>query len=157
MSILPTWPIAAGALVIGLAVGAYADHKIMQGRIDKITIAHTEELRVREVDRANDERAARIKEQAQTMRISQIEQERINEVANVRSSADALIERMRKQASSKPTSSSAVSSTCPSSQVSAGAAVPSGIGEDLVRLAERADEQRSALSACYQAYDSIGK
>lgn len=29
MSILPTWPIAAGALVIGLAGGAWIDHRVM--------------------------------------------------------------------------------------------------------------------------------
>ena len=155
MSILPTWPIAAGALVIGLAVGAYADHKIMQSRIDKITIAHTEELRVREVKRADDERAARTREQLQAQQVNQIQQEHIDEVSKVRSAADALVERMRKQASAKPASTSPVSNACPSSQVSAGGAVPSGIGENLVRLAERADEQRSALSACYQAYNSI--
>jgi len=83
MSILPTWPIAAGALVIGLAVGAYADHKIMQGRIDKITIAHTEELRVREVKRANDERAERDKEQDWIIRYNQVEQRRMKTSACV--------------------------------------------------------------------------
>ena len=157
MSILPTWPIAAGALVIGLASGAWIDHRVMQGRIDKITIAHTEELRVREVKRAEDERAARTREQQLSAKVGQIEQERQDEVAKVRSSADDLIERMRKQANSKPTNTSGVRPTCPVSEGAAGSNVPIGIGEDLVRLAQRADELRTALGACYKAYDSISR
>lgn len=157
MSILPTWPIAAGALALGLAGGAYIDHKIMQGRIDKIQIAHTEELRVREVKRAEDERAARTREQQLAAKVGQIEQERQDEVAKVRSSADSLIERMRKQANSKPTNSGGVRPSCPAGESAAGADVPIGIGEDLVRLAQRADELRTALGACYKAYDSFSQ
>lgn len=155
MSILPTWPIAAGALVIGLAVGAFIDHRIMQGRIDKITIAHTEELRVREVKRADDERAERSKEQAWNFKLNEVEQRRIDEVDKVRGAADALAERMRKQANSKSSNASGVRPTCPTSEGSTGADVPIRIGDDLVRLAQRADEQREALKACYSSYDSI--
>ena len=36
MSILPTWPIAAGALVLGLVGGAWLDHTVMASRIAKI-------------------------------------------------------------------------------------------------------------------------
>ena len=157
MSILPTWPIAAGALFIGLAGGAYVDHKIMQGRIDKITIAHAKVEQERMVQRTRDEVAARENERILVERANQIEQEKIDAIANVKSDADALIERMRKQANSKPTSAGGMPQACPTSQVSAGGAVPSNIGEDLVRLAQRADEVRTALGACYKAYDSISK
>lgn len=156
MSILPTWPIAAGALVLGIAGGAYVDHKVMQGRIDKIQIAHTEQLRVREVQRANDERANRDKEQAQANKMGQIEQEKQDAIATVRSDADALIARLRKQAASKPTNPGGVPTAGPACQSAVGAVVPERGGEDLVRLAQRADEVRAALGACYLAYDSIG-
>lgn len=157
MSILPTWPIAAGALVIGLAGGAFIDHKIMQGRIDKITIAHTEELRVREVDRANDERAARTREQLLASQIGLIEQEKQDAITTASTSANALIERLRKQAASKPANPSGMPQAAPACETAAGPVVSEPVGVNLVALAERADQHRAALSACYQAYDSIGR
>lgn len=157
MSILPTWPIAAGALVIGLAVGAYADHKVMQSRIDKITIAHTEELRVREVKRADDERAARTREQLLASQIGLIEQEKQDAITTASTSANALIERLRKQAASKPANPSGMPQAAPACETTAGPVVSESTGNDLVSLAERADQHRAALSACYQAYDSIGR
>lgn len=157
MNILPTWPFVAGALVIGLAGGAYVDHKVMQGRIDKIQIAHTETLRQREVQRVKDEVAARETERQLALRAGQIEQEKQNEIAAVRSDADALIARLRKQAASKPTSTGGVPTACSAGEDAPGPAVPVGTGEDLVALAQRADEVRAALGACYQAYDSVGR
>lgn len=157
MSILPTWPIAAGALVIGLAGGTFIDHKIMQGRIDKITIAHTEELRVREVDRANDERAARTREQLLASQIGLIEQEKQDAITTASTSANALIERLRKQAASKPANPSGMPQAAPTCETTPGPVVSESTGVDLVALAERADQHRAALSACYQAYDSIGR
>lgn len=157
MSIIPTWPIAAGALVIGLGVGAYADHKVMQGRIDKITIAHTEQLRVRDVQRAKDELAAREKERQLALAAGRIEQEKVNAINAVRSDADALIARLRKQAASKPTNPGGVPTPATTCESAAGANVSIGVGENLVGLAQRADEMRAALGACYQAYDSVGR
>lgn len=156
MSILPTWPIAAGALALGIAGGAYVDHKVMQGRIDKIQIAHTEQLRVREVQRAKDEVAARESERLLAVRAGQIEQEKVNAIAAVRSDADALIARLRKQAASKSANPSGVPTAGPACQSAAGGELSDSGREDIVRLAERADQQRAALGACYQAYDSIG-
>lgn len=155
MSILPTWPIAAGALAIGLAVGAYADHKVMQGRIDKIQIAHLAELSARDAQRIQDEVAARNKEQQLSARAGQIEQEKQNAIAIVRSDADALIARLRKQASAKPASASPVSSPAAACESAAGGELPDRSREDFVRLAERAEAQRAALSACYTTYDSL--
>lgn len=155
MSILPTWPIAAGALVIGLAAGAFIDHKIMQGRLDKITIAHTEELRVREVKRADDERAARTREQLLGSQIGLIEQEKTNAIANANSDAAALLARLRNQAASKPARPSTVPDAPATCQDTDGAVLSSSVGVDLVALAQRADEMRAALGACYQAYDSL--
>lgn len=39
MSIIPTWPFVVGALVIGAAGGAYVDHAVMSGRIDRMELA----------------------------------------------------------------------------------------------------------------------
>lgn len=155
MSILPTWPIAAGALVIGLAGGAYVDHKIMQGRIDKITIAHTEELRVREVKRSEDERAARAKEQSLADRVGEIEQEKQNAIATVNADAAALIARLRNQAASKPASSGSVPRPAPSCETPVGRELLERSREDFVRLAERAERLRKGLDGCYKAYDLL--
>lgn len=156
MSIIPTWPFVAGALVIGLAGGAYIDHKVMQGRIDKISISHTEELRVREVKRAEDERAARVKEQSLAARVGEIEQEKLHAIQTANADADALIARLRNQATSKPTNSSSMSRPAPSCETPIGRELLERSREATVQLAQRADGVRAALGACYQAYDSIG-
>lgn len=155
MSIIPTWPIAAGALVIGLAGGAYVDHKIMQGRIDKITIAHTEELRLREVKRAEDEKKARDKENEWTTKVGQAEQGKQDAIRTANLTADALRDRLREQANRKPTSTGGVPTPATTCQDSAGPTLSERTGSDLVQLAQRADEMRAALGACYKAYDSL--
>lgn len=155
MSILPTWPIAAGALALGLAGGAYIDHKIMQGRIDKIQISHTEELRVREVKRAEDERVARQREQAQNTLISQAEQRRIDETAEIRTRYDATIAGLQQRANRKPAGTGAVSSSPANCQGSTGADLSRQDAVFLAGEAASAVLSSSALGACYKAYDSL--
>lgn len=145
-----------GAFTVGMLTGGYGVYRVMDGRIDKITTAHTEQLRAREVQRASDERAARERENALATRAGQIEQEKENAINAVRTDADALIARLRRQAASKPTSPGRVPSATAACETPAGAVVPVGAGIDLVALAQRADEMRAALGACYTAYDSIG-
>lgn len=157
MSILPTWPIAAGALVIGLAVGAYADHKIMQGRIDKISIAHTEELRVREVERADDERAARTREQLLASQIGLIEQRKTDEIATINDRHSAAIASLQQRPDRKPASTGGVPAPTATCQAATGAELSRSDAGFLVGEAARADQLRTALGACYQAYDSIGR
>lgn len=144
-----------GAFTLGMAGGAWIDHHFMQSKIDRLNAALTEQLRVREVQRATDERAAREREKALATRAGQIEQEKENAINAVRTDADALIARLRQQAASKPASPGRVPSAAPACETPAGATVPDRAGEDLVALAQRADEMRAALGACYTAYDSI--
>lgn len=155
MSILPTWPIAAGALAIGLAVGAYADHKIMQGRLDKIQIAHLAELSARDAQRIQDEVAERKKEQVLVDRINEVEQRRIDENERLRTLADSAIARVQQRPDRKPTPASGASPQAPTCEAATGAQLSRPDGEFLIRLAQRADEQREALKACYAAYDSL--
>ena len=157
MSILPTWAIAAGALVIGLAVGAYADHKIMQSRIDQIVLRNLQDEKEREIQRADDERAARSREQLLASQIGLIEQGKQDAINQASVTASALLERLRKQAASKPANPGAMPGPATACQVATGAELPERTGIDLVALAQRADEMRAALRACYQAYDSIGR
>jgi seryl-tRNA synthetase len=163
MKIMPTWPIAVGTLVAGLAIGAGADHLWMNGKVSAAQKRYTDlsdevkaERHQREVQRGNDERAARAREQALVARAGQIEQEKENEIAQVRSTADALIDRLRKQAASKPSGTGGVreaSATCPAQPRPD---IPLGSGERIVRIAERADAIRAGLAACYKWADSVG-
>lgn len=155
MSILPTWPIAAGALVLGIAGGAYVDHKVMQGRIDKIQIAHTEQLRVREVQRAKDEVAAREAERLLAVRAGQIEQRKIDEIATINARHAAAIAGLQQRPDRKPTSSGGVPAPSTTCQGATGAELSRPDAELALRIARDADEQREALRACYAAYDSF--
>lgn len=157
MNITPNWTFAAGLLVVGLCGGAYVDHSVMGSRINKMTAAHAEELRVREVQRAKDEQVARAKEQTLTAQIATIEQARVNENTASSTAADALRERLRNQATSKPANPSRVPQAAAACEATPGAVIPERTGNDLIQLAQRADELRSALSACYQAYDSVAR
>lgn len=155
MSILPTWPIAAGALVIGLAGGFYFEHTRLGAKIDRMVADNAEAERQRQLVRADDERLARAQEQALSVRAGKIEQEKINEIAQVRTAADALVERVRKQAASKPARTSPVSGTAATCAPAPGGELPDRSREDFVRLAERANVLRAGLAACYGWADEV--
>jgi len=102
MSLIPTWPIAFGALVVGLAAGAALDHTIMSARIDKMKAATAEVDRQRAEIRAADELDARTKEQKLTARVGQVEQEKTNAInANNRRLA-AELDRLRQRPDRRP-------------------------------------------------------
>ena len=157
MKLIPTWPIAASLLALGVGVGVYVDHTVMAGRIDRMNSAHAEELRQREVQRANDEKLARDREAGWVQKLSDAEQRRIDENLASSNAADALRQRLRNQAASKPANPGGMPQATASCETAARGAISNGTGEDYVRLAERADQVRSALSACYQAYDSVAR
>jgi hypothetical protein len=154
MSIVPTWPIAAICLAVGVAGGAVSTRYVYVNKIEKIQAQHTELLRQREVKRADDERAARAKEQGWVERVNEAEQRRINETDRIRNDADSLIARLRKQAASKPASTSCMPQATAAGESTAGGELSNGSREGTVRLAQRAEEQREALGACYRAYDA---
>lgn len=157
MSILPTWPIAAGTLVIGLVAGAYVDHSIMAGRIDKMTAAHAETLRQREVKRAAHEATARSNERQMTEAIGLIEQGKTDEIARIRNAAADTVARLQNRPDRQPARTGGASPQAPACQGTTGAELSRADAIFLDGLATRADEQREALKACYAAYDSIGR
>lgn len=157
MSLVPTWPIAVGTLVIGLLAGAYADHTVMSSRIDKLNAAHSEELRQREVQRAADEVKARTNERQMTEAVGLAEQEKTDEIAKVRSAAATDIARLQNRPDRKPTTAGGVPQTSAACAGSTGAELSRSDAGFLVGEATRADEQRAALSACYKAYDAVGQ
>jgi hypothetical protein len=164
MSIVPTWPIAVGALAVGVALGAGADRLWMAPQVAKAEKKYTdldaavrEQARLREVQRSKDEREAREKEQRMAAAISRAEQEKTDEIARNRSAADALIARLRQQAAAarQPTSAGGVPAPSTAGQDGAGPGLPAGSGERVVRLAERANTIRAGLAACYKWADAV--
>lgn len=155
MSILPTWPIAAGALAIGLAMGAYVDHKVMSARIEKMEAASAEQERVRQVQRAADERAAREKEQQWAARAGQIEQEKLDEINRIRSDSAAAIARLSNRPTRVPASTGGVPQAAPACTGATGAQLYREDATVALRIAGDADEHRAALAACYKWADEV--
>ena len=157
MSLIPTWPIAAGALVVGIAVGAFADHTVMSARIDKMKAATSEVDRQRAEIRAADERAERNKEQTWAERVGKVEQEKNDAQQQARAAGAAALnsERMRQRAERRPAPSGASGQAAATCQGTTGAELSRPDAEFLIGEATRADVQRAALGACYKAYDAL--
>lgn len=155
MNLIPTWPIAVGTLVLGLAGGAYIDHTVMAGRIDKITAAHAEQERQRALRYAEETDIARKNQVAWEERIGQVEQEKTDEIARVRAAGAAAIAGLQNRPDRKPAATGSVPSAAPACQGATGAELSRPDGEFLAREAARADELRAALGACYRAYESL--
>lgn len=155
MKLIPTWPIAAALLALGVGAGVYVDHSVMAGRIDKMKSAHAEELRQREVKRADDERTARNNEHQMTEAVGLAEQDKQNEIARIRNSYSAQLASLQQRADRKPTNPSGLPQATPACQGSTGAELSRPDAGFLVSEAARADELRAALGACQKAYDSV--
>lgn len=155
MKLIPTWPIAASLLFAGFIFGGTVSYKIMDGRIDKMNAAHAEELRQREVKRADDERIARNNERQMTEAVGLAEQDKQNEIARIRNSYSAQLASLQQRADRKPASPSGVPQAAPACQGATGAELSRQDAGFLVGEAARADELRAGLGACYSAYDAV--
>jgi hypothetical protein len=129
----------------------------MQSRIDKMKADHAEQLRQREVQRGIDERAARQREQVLTARAGQIEQEKTNEIDRIRTAYSVQLAGLQNRPDRKPANPGRVPGTSTSCSGSTGAELSRPDAVFLGGEAARADELRAALSACYAAYDSVGR
>lgn len=155
MSILPTWPIAAGTLALGLALGAYADHTVMAGRIAKIEKGHADVMRqLAEVHDA-DQLDARNKEQTWAVRVGQVEQEKTNENARIAARYAAQLDGLRQRADRRPTTASGVPEATAACAGATGAELSRSDAAVVIGIARDADVHRAALAACYGAYDAL--
>lgn len=155
MSILPTWPFAVGALVLGLAGGAWIDHTVMASRIAKIEKDHADMMRqLAEVHDA-DQIDARTKEQTWAARVGQVEQEKTNENARIAARYAAQLDGLRQRADRRPAPTSGMLEAATACAGATGAELSRPDATVLVGFAQRADEQRAALAACYGAYDAL--
>lgn len=159
MSILPTWPIAAGALVVGLLAGTAVTRYVYQHKIDAIHAGAAEVDRQRAEIRANDERDARTKEQRWAVALAAAEQEKVNAQEQARAAGAAALnsERMRQRAERRPAPSGGAAEAATTCQGATGAELSRPDAEFLIREATRANVQRAALAACYKAYDEVSK
>lgn len=161
MSLIPTWPIAAACLAGGVLLGAGSDHLWMASRVSGLTATLTKEradnkevLRVREVQRAADERTARANERQLVEAAGLIEQEKTNEIARIRTDSAAAIARLQNRPDRQPARPGGAAPQAPACQGATGAELSRSDAVFLDGEATRADEQRAALSACYRAYDA---
>ena len=154
MSILPTWPMALGALVIGLAAGAGIDHTIMAGRIDKMKTAQSEVLRQREVVRAKDEAKARQTEQEMAESFGRQLQVKENEKDRIAGQRDAANASLQDRPNRQPARTGPAAANAPDCKGATGAELSRQDGEFLAGEAARANTIRAALSQCYAQYDS---
>lgn len=153
-NLVPKWPFVAGALVLGLLGGAYADHTVMQGRADKLAKTHAEELAARDAQRTRDEVAAREEERRLVLKASEIERTKNEEIATVRAAGAAAVASLRNRQDRKPAPAGDVPPPRPACQGATGAELSRSDGQFLVGEAARANELRAALGACYKAYDA---
>src|SRR6185503_8568699 len=157
MSLLPTWPIAVGALVLGMAGGAWIDHTVMAGRIAKAEAAHADVLRQIAQVQAQDEKESRDKEQAWAKRVGQVEQENKDENARIADRYAAQLDSLRKRADRRPAHTGGVPEATDTCQGATGAELSRSDAGFLAGLAARADQHRAALDACYRAYDAVSQ
>lgn len=155
MSLIPTWPIAVGALVLGALGGAALDHTIMSSKIDGIEKRAAEVDRQRAEIRAADELDARTKEQTLTAQVGKVQQEKTNEIDRINSRHALELDGLRRRADRRPATSGQGAAAAPACEGSTGAELSRPDAEFLIGEAARADRQRTALGACYQAYDAV--
>jgi hypothetical protein len=161
MKLFPTWPITAGALAVGLIIGAGADHLWMDAKLsraevkyDKLVSTHAEQERKRQLQRAEDERTARTDEQ----RIADLAGEKLQEKENAKNSAlaerDAAIARLQSRPGRQPARPSTAAPASPTCTGTTGAELSRPDAEFLVGEASRADVLRAALQQCYGQYEA---
>jgi hypothetical protein len=154
MSILPTWPIAAGAAVLAFAAGFGIEHTRLGAQIAELQRDHATEAAQREQVRAADERAARETEQKLLQEAAFALETKQNEIADINSRAADLAERLRQ----RPARASSPGGMPASRAACAGATGAELSAEDGIFLAgeaARADTLRAALAQCYRQYQTL--
>lgn len=155
MSVLPAWPIAAAALLVGFAGGFGLEHTRLGAQLSELRADHANEAAQREQVRAADERAMREKERKQAAAAGAALQEKQDEITRINSRHAGQLDSLRQRAerpASDPGGLPAPRAAC------AGATGAELSGEDgrfLAGEAARADTIRAALAQCYTQYDSL--
>lgn len=162
MSFIPTWPIAAGALLVGMVFGAGTDHLVMNGHVRKAEKA-TADLRAA-VDKADklrneaadkDEQLQRTTEQQTIESLTRTLQAKENEKARIALERDVAVAGLRDRPTRGTPATSTAGPSAPACKGATGAELSREDGEFLVGEAARADATRAALNQCYAQYDTV--
>lgn len=161
MSILPTWPIAAGTLIIGVVLGAGGAVTIKNAKIDRIVAAHGKEIadwKSAQAKALENNRLAELKYRSteQEMRESagrnlEVKQNEINRITGQRDAALAGLQNRPARPAASPGTVPAASASC---KGATGADLFRDDASLVVREAARADQIRAALAQCYSQYDA---
>jgi len=89
MSLVPTWPIAAVALMIGLATGASVDHRYMARKYDKLVAQHTSALALANAANAKRQEQLQIEADESEMKRAMSNDQHAKDLAAVRAAARA--------------------------------------------------------------------
>ena len=118
MSLVPTWPIAVGALILGLVAGYGVEHKLRTAEVDKINLKHERALNLSKDELAKANKAARDHEHADTVAFAALatkyEESRQNEKATDAATITALrndVVRLRVSTNSRPAGGSQLPAT----------------------------------------------
>jgi hypothetical protein len=153
MSILPTWPIAAGALVVGIVAGAGATATIKNAKIDRIEMGIAKERQQMAAQRETEQVLARGAESRTSLAVTRALQEKENEKAAIAAQRDAAIASLRDRPPRRVVVAGGTSTPAANCQGATGAELSNSDSVFLLGEATRADNLRAALAACYAQYD----
>lgn len=155
MSLIPTWPIAAGALIIGLGAGFSVEHWRLGAELARVESQHAEQERTRQVQRAADERIARKKEQDLNKAAADALQGKQDEINAIAIRLAGTTSRLQQRPDRKSPDPGGMPGATPSCAGTTGAELSRPDGEFLAGEAARADTIRAALAQCYRQYEAL--
>ena len=155
MSILPTWPIAAGALVVGLVAGAGLTANVKNAKIARIEAAQAVE-RKKAVELAiSDERGARAAEQVTGIGVARALQEKEDAKNDIAARLADAEQRLRERPARRIVVAGPAATNAPDCKGATGASLSAEDSVFLSGEAARADSTRADLAACYRQYDEV--
>lgn len=154
MSILPTWPLAAGALAIGLVLGIGGTATVKNAKIDRMEADYAKALVKAAANRVAVGEVARNTEQEMVESLTRTLQEKENEKARIALERDVALASLRERPERRVVAPGPAAPTASDCKGSTGAELSRTDAEFLVGLAARADGIAAALGQCYAQYDS---
>ena len=158
LSLVPRWVWAA--LVAALAATSCkltVDLGAVKLELEKAKVAHEQERAEAATRLAQEQQRYRDADRAIQATANAIREETHAQVIVARADADALRQRLRIAQANAATAALVSSTTAPASigpaAVEVGAVIPAGVGDDLVSLAQRAEELRADAIACRRQYE----
>lgn len=161
MNLIPTWPIAAGTLVIGLIAGAGITASIKNGKIERIEAKHVKEIAAwkdaQALALANfHETESKYRDRERIIREStdQSLQAKEDEKNRIAARLDVAISSLQNRPSRPPASAGPVSPVAADCKGATGAGIYAEDAIAALRESSRADRLRAALAQCYAQYDA---